>query len=73
MAAILRSTLGFLARINRQMRVKVYRGFYEPPTEEEYLRLVEEYGHADESDEESESDSYREYNESDEEYDSEKW
>ncbi len=49
--------IGGLARINRQMRVNVYRGFHEPPTEEEYLRLVEEYEHADESDEESESDS----------------
>jgi hypothetical protein len=36
--------------------VKFYSGFHQPPTEEEYRRLVEDY--------ESDSESYREYNES---------
>ena len=46
-------------------KVKLYKGFHQPPSEEEYTRLLDEHAAREESGSESE--------ESDEGYSSEEW
>jgi hypothetical protein len=47
--------------------VDMFTGLHQPPTEEEYHTLLAEYPERDEGSEESDSEGYSEYNESDEE------
>ncbi len=55
-----------LRRIEMQRKVKLFKGLNQPPTEEEYNRLLEEYD--DESSEGSEESDCLEYNASDDDW-----